>query len=125
MTTFTEGRHPGEFLLSEANFHRSRDEITIASGSGKIEPGTVLGLVTASGKYKPATDTTGDDGAETAVAIALYGVDATSADAKVAAITRDAEVKGHALVYGSTIDNDNKKAAARGQLAGVGIIVRN
>ena len=41
MTTLTEGRHAGEFLLSEANFHRSRDNATIAS-SQTIKPGTVL-----------------------------------------------------------------------------------
>lgn len=41
MTVFTEGRHPGEFLLSEANFHRSRDAVTIAV-SQAIIPGTVL-----------------------------------------------------------------------------------
>jgi hypothetical protein len=123
MTTLTEGRHPAEFLLSEANFHRSRDTITIASGSGKIEPGTLLGKVAIGGKYKPAT-ATGSDGGETAVAVNLYGVDATSADVTVAAITRDAEVKAHALVYGSTVNDDTKKTAARGQLAAVGIISR-
>lgn len=123
MTTFSEGRHPGEFLLSEANFHRSRDDVTIASGSGVLEPGTVLGKVAASGKYKPAT-ATGSDGGETAVAVALYGVDATSADARVAAITRDAEVKAYALTYGATLDDDTKKAAARAQLAAAGIISR-
>lgn len=41
MTTFTEGRHPGEFLLSEANFHRSRDNAVVAV-SQAILPGTVL-----------------------------------------------------------------------------------
>jgi hypothetical protein len=38
MTKLTEGRHPGEFLLSEANFHRSRDNVVVASGSGVLEP---------------------------------------------------------------------------------------
>lgn len=41
MTIFTEGRHPGEFLMSEANFHRSRENVTIASEQ-TIVPGTVL-----------------------------------------------------------------------------------
>lgn len=41
MTTVTEGRYPGEFLLSEANFHRSRDNAVIAV-SQTIKPGTVL-----------------------------------------------------------------------------------
>ena len=51
MTVLIEARHPGEFLMTEANGQRSRETITIASGAGIIAPGTVLGKVTASGKY--------------------------------------------------------------------------
>jgi hypothetical protein len=51
MTVLLEARHPGEFLMTEANGQRSRETITIASGAGIIAPGTVLGKVTASGKY--------------------------------------------------------------------------
>lgn len=123
MTVFTEAAHAAEFILSEANGSRSRDNITIASGSGKIAAGTVLGKVTASGKYKPAT-ATGSDGGETAIAINIHAVDATSADVKVAAVTRQAEVNANLLTYGSTIDDNTKKAAARAQLATVGIISR-
>lgn len=123
MVTFTEGRHAGEGLLSESNFHRSRDKITILSGSGVLSVGTVLGKITASGKYKPAT-ATGADGGQTAAAVLLYPVDATSADVDVAAITRDAEWNVNTLTYGATIDDDTKKLAARTQLAAVGIISR-
>lgn len=123
MTVFTEARHTAEFILSEANGQYSRDTITIASGSGKVAAGTALGKVTASGKYKPAT-ATGSDGGETAVALNLYEVDATSADVKVAAITRAAEVNALTLTYGATVNDNTKKAAARAQLAAVGIICR-
>lgn len=44
MTTFTEGRHPGEFVLSEAEFGRSRDNLTIAE-SQTIVPGNLLGAL--------------------------------------------------------------------------------
>jgi len=44
MTTLTEGRYTGEFLVSEASGARSRDEILITAG--KLDPGTVLGRVT-------------------------------------------------------------------------------
>jgi len=123
MVTFTEGRHAGEGLLSEANFHRSRDKITVASGAGVLAPGTVLAKVTASGKYVPSA-ATGSDGSQTAVAILLYPVDATSADVDVAAITRDAEWNINTLTYGSTVNDDTKKLAARTQLAALGIISR-
>lgn len=44
MSTVTEGRYPGEFLLSEANFHRSRDNAVVAV-SQTIKPGTVLAKI--------------------------------------------------------------------------------
>lgn len=123
MPVFNEGRYPGEFLLTEANGQRSRATATIVSGSGIIAPGTVLGRLTASGNYAPSPDT-GADGSEIAVAIALYGCDATSADRKIAVITRDAEVKGPVLTFDPSVDDDTKRAAKAAQLAAAGIIVR-
>lgn len=41
MTTLTEGRHPAEFLLSEANFHRSRDTALLIA-SQTIVPGMII-----------------------------------------------------------------------------------
>lgn len=44
MATLSEGRHTAEFLVSEANGYRSRDEITIAASlAAALVPGTVLG----------------------------------------------------------------------------------
>jgi hypothetical protein len=31
MTVLTEGRHPGEAIMSEANFHRSRNNVTVGA----------------------------------------------------------------------------------------------
>lgn len=123
MTVFNEGRGAGEFLLSEANGNRSRDVVTVASGAGVIAPGTVLGKLTSGGKYTPSP-ATGSDGSQTAVAVALYGCDATSADQKVVVIARDAEVNTNLLAYASSVDDATKKAAKATQLAAVGIIVR-
>jgi len=222
MTTFTEGRHPGEFLMSEANGFRSREKGIILSGSGIVIPGTILGLVsvgaasvaakaggntgtglltidattplldgvmpgvytvrcitaaTDGGTFRvedPTGDVLGDvavgatfsdevkfaiadggtdfivgdgfnitvavgskkyapspnvlvqaiAGAETAVAINLYGVDATAADVEVAVFVRDIEVNKSKLVYESTVNDANKKALKIAQLAAVGIIAR-
>lgn len=123
MTVFTEGRNPGEFLLSEASGNRSRDVITVASGAGVIAPGTVLGKLTSGGKYTPSP-ATGADGSQTAVAVALYGCDATSADQKLVVIARDAEVNVNLLAYASSVDDATKRTAKASQLAAVGIIVR-
>ncbi len=43
----TEGVYTGEFLLSEANGARSREEVVIAAGSGILKAGTLIALITA------------------------------------------------------------------------------
>jgi hypothetical protein len=123
MTVLTESRHPGEFLMSEANGQRSRETITIASGAGVIAPGSVLGKITASGKYLVSA-IGAVDGSQTAAAVSLYGCDATSADQKIAAIVRDAEVNGNILTWHADRDQAAERAAAKADLAVVGIIVR-
>ena len=122
MTVFEEGRHAGEFLLSEANFHRSREKVTIKSGSGVVEAGTVLGIVTADKKYaKSGSDSvTGFAGAEVAKAINIHRVDASTSDIDVSAIVRDAEVNGFCIEYDASADKVKKAT----ELASVGIIVR-
>lgn len=44
MTTFTEGTHAGEFIVSEANGNRSREKVTVLSGQ-VLKAGAVLGAV--------------------------------------------------------------------------------
>lgn len=44
MAVLTEGRHAAEFILSEANLHRSRDNLTVAENQD-FQPGTVLALL--------------------------------------------------------------------------------
>lgn len=72
MTNFTEGRHPGEGLLSEANPNRSRGVATIPAGTGKVEPGTVLGKITGDVIDVTKTDIGGGKGALT-LADPAYG----------------------------------------------------
>ena len=123
MTVLVETRHPGEFILSEANGQRSRETITIASGAGVIAAGTVLGKVTASGKYV-ASAVGASDGSEVPAAINTYGTDASSADATVSAIARDAEVNGKCLTWHADRDQPAERAAANAALANLGVIVR-
>ena len=123
MTVLIEGLHPGAFLMTEANGQRSREDIIIESGAGIIAPGTVLGKVTASGKYI-ASAVGASDGSETPAAINIYGGDASASDAAVSAIVRDAEVNGHCLVYHADRDQPAEKDAANAALGALGIIVR-
>lgn len=126
MAALTEARRSAEFVLSEGNGGISRDAVTIVSGAGKLAAGTVLGKITASGKYEPATAAAADPatGSETAVAVLLYPADATSADVNAAGITRFAEVNVNLLAYDDTVDDATKRAAKVAQLAAVGIIAR-
>ena len=101
MTTYTEPVRASEVILYEAEGTLSRESITIVSGTGVVIVGTVLGKVTATGKYS-YYDNSNSDGTETAIAIALEKVDATSADKTCAVLTRLAEVKSDLLTWNHT-----------------------
>ena len=70
MTIKKEPIHAGEFLLSEGAGNISRETINVAAGPA-LNPGQVLGLVTATGEFAPY-DPVAEDGSQAAVAI-LYG----------------------------------------------------
>lgn len=53
--------------------------VTIASGQGVVSRGTVVGLISASGKFAVCKKTA-TDGSQTPIGIVMYAVDATSAD---------------------------------------------
>ncbi|CDI04105.1 conserved hypothetical protein [Candidatus Competibacter denitrificans Run_A_D11] len=113
---------PLDAVIDEAPGQISRDNITIASGAGKVVACTVIGKVTASGKYVPY-DNAASNGAEVAAGITLYDVDATSADQAVSAITRIAALDRSKLQWKSGAD-DTAKAAAEVDLAAKQIVLR-
>jgi hypothetical protein len=126
LETKTEGPRTLAFLLSEGQGLISREVVTILSGSGKLEPGTILGQVTASKKYTSSAnaEVEGAEGAETGSAVLAYAVDATDADVEAVIIKRLAEVKTPMLIFDASVDNDTKKAAKLAQLAAANIIAR-
>jgi len=102
MTTKTEGKHKGEFLLSEANGTLSREAGTLSSGEN-VEDGQVLKwsgteLVAAVGTVNSAGENTED-----IAGIAYGSYDASSSgpngavDTPIVYIARLAEVKLAAL----------------------------
>lgn len=121
MAVLIEGKHNADFIVSEANGARSRDAVTVAQ-SAALKPGTVLGKLTASGKYA-ALDPAANTGAETAIGLLYAAADATDADAGAVAILRDAEVNGAELAWPEGITPE-QKAIAIAALAIRGIIVR-
>ena len=121
--TKTENPRALGFVLSEAEFGRSRDEVTVASGEGVLDAGTVLGKLTTGGKYA-ASPATGSDGSQVGIAVLCYRVDATSADAQAVVISRAAQVKGPELIYDASVDDTAKTATKNDELAAAGIVVR-
>lgn len=116
--------YAADWLKYEEDSYWSRDTAILAAGNGVLKTGTVLAKLTASGKYVPAA-ATGSDGSQTAVAILFdRQVDTTSADQKAVIIARHAITSHAGLIYGSTITDATKRAAANGQLGAVGILVR-
>lgn len=122
MAVKTDHLGAGAFIKSEANGDLSREAIVIVSGSGKLLAGTVLGKITASGKYKPY-DNDNADGSQTAAAILVYDVDATSADVTTVGIVRLAEVWTNRLQWAASVLT-GEKAPAYTELATALVIVR-
>jgi hypothetical protein len=123
MTTLTEKPHAGSFILSmSGDGNLSIDYIVVASGAGVLYPGSVLGVITASGKYV-LCDPAATDGSQNAAAILYDRVDATSADAPAVAVTRHAEVYLSGLIWKSGM-NATAQAAAITQLAAALIVAR-
>jgi len=121
MTTLTEGQTPGDWLLFEENSRYSRDEVTIASGAD-LASGTVLGKVTASGKFV-ACDEAAADGSETAAGVLLNDAAAAAADVTDAVIiTRHATVRRGGLTFDASFDNQTKRDAAMAELKAIGIL---
>src|SRR5258705_13914004 len=81
MTVLTMSPTLGDLLKFDLNGNYSRESVTLKSGTN-YALGSVLGKITASGKYRlsPNATVTGDEGAETATAVLIGAVDATGGD---------------------------------------------
>ena len=124
MTTLTQPPVQGDLLKFELNGNFTRETVTLLGGSS-YPLGTVLGRVTANGKYTFSTDA-GTDGAETATAVLLYAVDATLADATGIVLARGPAIVSRAgLAYDATVDDSTKITTKLIQLAAIGILARD
>jgi hypothetical protein len=75
MPELQEGRYAGEFMVSEGNGRISREIITVLSGE-TLQAATVLGKVTASGKYKALDPAAIDGSAALGARTLAHGADA-------------------------------------------------
>ena len=117
----------GDLLKYELNGNFCRETITLKSGTA-YALGSVLGKITASGKYRlsPAAQVAGDEGAETASAVLLEAVDATGSDKTALIVGRGpAIVSKAALVFDASVDLAAEKTAKHVQLAAAGIVPRD
>lgn len=118
MTTYTETTHDAEFILSEANFHRSRDNGELASGQD-LAAGTVLQLDGGERFMAYAGDEFTNGAEDEAAGILINATNATTGHVKIAVIARDAEVNLNLLTYPAA-----KEAVMIQSLKRLGIICR-
>jgi hypothetical protein len=123
MSILTETNHAGGFLVWEVLRDYTRETVTIASGAGKLEPGTVLGKITTGGKFTKLTPAA-TNGSQNAAGILWAGVDASAADSPGVVLLRGpALVNRHEIIWpeGAT---EAQITAATTALGALGIILR-
>ena len=117
----------GDLLKYELNANYCRETVTLKAGTN-YALGSVLGKITISGKYRlsPAAQVAGDEGAETAVAVLVEAVDASSGDKTGLAVARGpAIVSKAALIFDASVDLAAEKTVKHAQLASAGIVPRD
>ena len=121
-TVFTEAMNLGDLLKFEAPNLYSRDRVTVASGQNLVL-GTVVGVVTATGKVKQF-DPSAEDGTQVAAGVLLQPCDASTADRSDGlVVARHAIVSDHALAWPEAITSAEQLAAIA-QLKALGVLVR-
>lgn len=117
MAVLTQGVQVGEFLLSEASGERSRDQVTVTvADSVALPSGSVLGKITATGKYVKYDEAGTDDGRRVAAGVLLNPLPGVDGDYKATVFVRDCEVSTEML----TFDDANGLA----DLKALGVIAR-
>ncbi len=115
MTTLNSNPRIAEFVLTEASGQRSRENIVVVQTGAAILSGTVLGKVTASGKYKPYANGA-SDGTEVAAGVLYNYLPAKTGDSDAVGFMRDCEVMRAAMTGLDT--------AGETDLVAEGVIVR-
>jgi hypothetical protein len=112
MAIYNEPLNISDVVKMESEYGYSRETVTIVSGAGVVTIGTMLGIITASGKYSKATQA-GVDGTAVPAGILLGTVDATSADVKAVVLKRGpADINANKIVFDSSFTTQTQKDAA-------------
>jgi len=121
MPVQNEANYLGDWLKWEEDNLYSREKVTVASGQN-LDTGTVVGVITASGKVTQLAPTA-EDGSQNAAGVLLNAVDASSGDKPGVIIARHAVCSDKGLVWPASITGP-QKATAISQLKALGILVR-
>jgi hypothetical protein len=121
MPVQVESNYLGDWLKFEAGNLYSRDEVTVISGQN-LATGTVIGIITASGKVTQLAPAA-NDGSQNAAGVLLLDVDASAADKGGVIIARHAICSDKKLAWPAGITTPQKTTAI-GQLKTLGILVR-
>jgi hypothetical protein len=97
--------------LFAGQFQPVTQPITVKSGAGVLKRGTVIGQITATGKYIESV-ATATDGSQTALAVLADDVDATAADVLSGAYL-SGEFNSNALTFDASWTLATLTAAAR------------
>ena len=123
MTALTQSPTMGDVLKYSENPNYTNEAVTLLTGTS-YKVGSVLGKITASGKYKLAA-VGAVDGSAVAVAVLLTAADATAGDATGVILARGpAIVSKAALVSDATVNDAPKTATKYAELVAVGIVPR-
>ena len=117
----------GDLLKYELNASYCRETVTLKAGTS-YALGSVLGRITASGKYRlsPDAEVVGDEGAEVATAVLLEAVDAAAGDRTGLVVARGPAIVSKAgLVFDASVDQEAEKAAKHAELSAAGIVPRD
>lgn len=109
--SFTEGTRAGGYIADEVSVNLSRKQGVMASGSGVVLAGTVLGLVAATGKYVPLDPEASSTGAEDAAGVLFDTVDATSGDVDCVVSAALTAVNASEIVWPDGISDGDKNTA--------------
>ena len=123
MTMLTEGKHTGGFLVWEVLRDYTRETVTIASGAGKLEAGTVLGRITTGGKYTSFAPSA-SNGSQNASGILWDSVDASAADASAVILLRGPAIVNRQDLIWPDGATEAQITTATTALASIGIILR-
>ena len=123
MTTLTEGKHAGGFLVWEVLRDYTRETVTLVSGAGKLAPGTVLGRITTGGKYTILTPGA-SNGSQNAAGILWGPVNAIDADAPGVVILRGPVIVNRHEIIWPEGASEAQITTSTTALAALGIILR-